>query len=105
MSGHEFGIVITYDYDGDEADWQAAVDGFIADIDADPRLKGRFTYQVNRALEGPGRIHIGRWDEPETLAHLQGQDFFKAFAGKVGEFAGGAPNATRFGKVAGTTGT
>jgi hypothetical protein len=36
------------------------------------------------------------------VAHLQAQDFFKAFAAKVGEFAGGAPNATRLRQAAGT---
>ena len=38
---------------------------------------------------------MGRWDSEETLTHLQSQDFFKAFAAKVGEFAGGPPNASR----------
>ena len=91
-----YGIVITYDYSGDEATWQQAVDAFIANIDGDSRLKGRFTYQVNVRADGGGRIHIGHWDEPETLTHLQQQDFFKTFAGQVKDFAGDSLKASRF---------
>lgn len=90
------GIVIEYDYDGDEAAWDAAVESFIGNITADPALKGKFTYEVTVLGEGPTRLHIGHWDSPETLTYLQSQDFFKEFAGKVGAFAGGAPKARRF---------
>ena len=90
-----FGILIQYDYDGDEGEWMAAVEGFVAAIDADPALRGKFSYRTNIAADGVGRVHVGRWDDEETLAHLQAQEFFKQFAAKVGEFAGGAPNATR----------
>ena len=90
-----FGILIQYNYDGDEGAWMAAVEEFTAAIDADPALAGKFSYRVNIAADGVGRVHVGRWDAEETVAHLQGQDFFKRFAAKIGEFAGGAPNATR----------
>ncbi len=89
------GILIQYDYDGDEGAWLAAVEDFVAAIDDDPVLRGRFSYRVNVAADGVSRVHVGRWDSEETLTHLQSQDFFKAFAAKVGEFAGGPPNASR----------
>jgi len=98
-----FGILIQYDYDGDESAWQTAVEGFVTAIDADPDLRGKFSYRVNTAADGVGRVHVGRWDKEETLAHLQAQDFFKQFAAKVGEFAGGSPNVTRLRQAAGTT--
>lgn len=91
-----FGIVIKYDYSGDETDWLTAVDTFISNINEDARLKGRFSYQVNVAGDGKGRVHIGQWDAEETLNYLQSQPFFGEFAGKVKDFAGGAPDATRF---------
>jgi hypothetical protein len=89
------GILIQYDYDGDEAAWLAAVEDFVAAIDNDTALHGKFSYRVNIAPDGIGRVHVGGWDSDETLAHLQSQDFFKTFAGKVGEFAGGNQKATR----------
>ncbi len=98
------GILIQYDYNGDEGPWQTAVESFVRNIDADPRLKGRFSYQVNIAPDGVGRVHVGRWDYQDTLDHLQAQPFFKAFATKVGEFAGGAPTATRLTPAASTRG-
>jgi quinol monooxygenase YgiN len=99
-----FGILIQYNYEGDEATWKAAVTEFVSNIDADPALSGKFSYQVNIAADGKGRVHVGRWDNEDTLAHLQSQDFFKAFAQKVGEFAGGAQQATRLTAAAGTVG-
>ncbi len=99
-----YGIVIEYDYSGDEAAWQSAVDTFIGHIDADERLKGRFSYLVNVRNDGAGRIHIGRWDEQETLAHLQSQPFFPEFAAKVKEFGGDTLKSTGFESRAGTAG-
>ncbi|MDP6345251.1 MAG: hypothetical protein QF578_21140 [Alphaproteobacteria bacterium] len=97
------GIVIEYDFDGDEATWADAVETFVKAIDDDPRLRGRFSYQVNVRADGGGRIHVGRWDEEETLAHLQSQDFFKTFAAKVQEFGGDSLKATRYKRLNGTS--
>jgi hypothetical protein len=97
-----FGIVIEYDYSGDETIWQDAVDTFLHHIDADDRLKGRFSYQVNVRNDGAGRVHIGRWDAEETLGYLQGQAFFPEFAGQVKEFAAGTLKTTGFRNLAST---
>ncbi len=88
------GITITYEYSGNEDDWTAATGAFIAAINADPDASGKFTYQVAVADDGKTRFHWGRWDSAETLAHVQAQPYFKEFAGKVRDFAGGAPSAT-----------
>jgi len=98
------GILIQYNYDGDEGTWLAAMEDFVAAIDADPALRGKFSYRVNVAADGVGRVHVGQWDSDETLAHLQSQPFFKTFAGKVGEFSGGGPNAGRMRLAAETAG-
>ena len=97
-----FGIVIEYDFSGDETEWREAIDGFIGHINADDRLNGRFSYRVNIRNDGGGRIHIGQWDEEETLAYLQSQPFFSEFAGNIKKFAGGAPKATPFKNITGT---
>ena len=88
------GITITYAYDGDETDWQQATGAFIAAINADPAVAGKFTYQVAVADDGQSRFHWGRWDNAETLAHVQSQAYFKTFAAKVREFADGVLSAT-----------
>jgi len=97
-----YGIVIEYEYSGDENEWRETIDTFIGKINTDERLKGRFTYQVNVHKEGPGRIHIGQWDEEETLKYLQRQSFFGEFAGKIKGYAGGVPKSTVFKNVAHT---
>ena len=71
-----FGIVVEYDYSGDESEWRDAIDNFIGHINADDRLKDRFSYQVNIRNDGGGRVHIGQWDDAETLTYLQSQPFF-----------------------------
>ncbi|WP_421702618.1 hypothetical protein [Aliiroseovarius sp.] len=87
-------ITITYAYSGDEDAWKQAIGDFISAIDKDPQAAGKFTYQVAVADDGVTRFHWGRWDTPETLAHVQSQDYFKTFAGHVKGFAGGAPQNT-----------
>lgn len=97
-----FGIVIEYQYSGDESKWREAIDNFISQINADDKLKGRFSYQVNVSKDGESRIHIGQWDEEETLTYLQSQPFFSEFSGKVKEFAGGVPKNTGFKNITST---
>ena len=96
------GIVIEYDYDGDEAVWQDAVDTFVGHLGADERLKGKLSYQVNVAGDGKRRIHVGNWDSEETLKYMQSQPYFPEFAAKVKEFSGDGPKATGFRRLAGT---
>lgn len=87
------GISIRYEYDGDEAEWEAAIAGFINDVSNDPEIAGKFHYRVNKAKEGNTRVHWGRWDAPETVKTLQSRDYFKAFAGKLKSMAGDSLSA------------
>lgn len=96
------GIVIEYALSGDETVWRAAVDTFIENIDGDPMLRGKFTYEVNASNDSDGRVHIGHWDSEETLSHLQSQPFFKTFAEAVQTFSGGNLKTTRIDRVAAT---
>ena len=102
MADKNFGILIEYELSGDEAAWRQAVDAFIANIDADPRLEGRFSYHVTARGEEGGRVHIGQWDSEETLAHLQSQPWFKEFADVVKASGGDSLKASRFKHVAST---
>ncbi len=98
----KYGILIQYAYSGDETPWKAATEAFVAAIDADDRLRGRFSYQVNVLGDGVGRVHVGRWDDDETLSHLQAQPFFKTFSEAVQGFAGDSLNAAKFARSGGT---
>ncbi|MBL4727340.1 MAG: hypothetical protein JKY83_11840 [Rhizobiaceae bacterium] len=88
------GITITYEFDGDEAEWESAVQDFINAINNDSEIAGKFTYQVHKAKEGNRRIHWGQWDVPETVQKMQANDYFKIFATKLKEMAGGTLVAT-----------
>ncbi|WP_299348270.1 hypothetical protein [uncultured Shimia sp.] len=81
-------ITITYEYAGPDAPWRALVESFIAALDSDDGIPGSFSYQVAVADNGTTRIHWGRWDSAETLAHVQAQDYFKSFAGALKDLAG-----------------
>ena len=97
-----FGIVIRYQFQGDENDWRQAVDAFVDAIDNDPQAAGRFHYAVTNVGDGATRIHIGRWDSEETLKHVQSQEYFSAFATAVKSFAGDSLDAQRVSVVAET---
>lgn len=83
------GITLQYEFDGDEAVWDAAVAAFVQAIDADAEIAGRFTYRVTKANEGNRRIHWGQWDVPETVQTLQSRDYFKTFANALQDLTGG----------------
>ncbi len=98
------GILIRYEFDGDEAAWRSAVDSFMTNIGADPEVSGGFSYSVNVAADGKRRVHIGRWRDQATLETLQGRDYFKTFAAAVKGFAGDTLEAVRITQVNATTG-
>ncbi len=97
------GILIRYEFDGDEAAWRLAVDSFMTKIDADPEVSGGFSYSVNVAADGKRRVHVGRWRDQATLETLQGRDYFKTFAAAVKGFGGDTLEAVRITQVTATT--
>ncbi len=89
------GLLIEYDYDGDEDSWRSAIDAFIGSVRADARLDGCFSYLVVRSKQDPShRMHMPRWADAETLAHVQSQPWFSAFAAQVKGFAGDSLKTT-----------
>lgn len=82
------GITIIYEFDGDEKAWEQAVAEFIAAVDADREVAGKFGYRVSKARQGGQRIHWGWWDEPATVETLQSRDYFRTFSQRVKRFAG-----------------
>lgn len=97
-------ITITCDCDGPEDRWTAQTGAFLAAIDADAAIDGRFTCQVAAAVNGKSRVHWGRWDRAETLAIVQSRAYFKTFAAGVKALIGHVPlslGATVAGKTSG----
>ncbi len=84
-------ITINYRYDGPEDEWRRAIDDFIAALDGDAEVAGRFNYQVATADDGVSRVHWGRWDSAETLKTMQSREYFRVFSERVRDFAGGPP--------------
>lgn len=82
------GISIRYEFDGDEAIWEVAIARFIAAVNADDEITGKFNYRVMKAREGKTRVHWGQWDVPETVKILQSRDYFKEFAAALKDLAG-----------------
>lgn len=82
------GISIRYEYQGDEARWEAAVAGFVNAVKGDADVSGRFHYRVSKGADGKTRVHWGWWDTPDTVKALQSKDYFKAFAGEIKAMAG-----------------
>ncbi len=89
------GIIVRYDYSGDEARWRAVVGDFISAISDDPEARGRFRYTVTVAGDNRTRTHIGRWDSEETLKTVQSRDYFKTFSAAVQSFAGDTLQSAR----------
>ena len=88
------GILIRYNYAGDGQVWERAIRRFLDSVDADKRLQGSFSYMVSRVEEGPGRVHLGRWDSDATLEHLKAQPFFAEFGAAVKGFGGDTLDVT-----------
>lgn len=89
------GLLIEYQYDGDESAWQNAVDNFLKNIAADTRLQTSFRYHVFVKEDGVSRVHVPSWDTEETLKHLQAQPFFAEFAGHIKGFGGDSLKTTK----------
>ncbi len=82
------GIVIQYQYSGNETEWEKVTGDFVAAVEADEALNGGFMYMVTKAREGDNRTHIGRWRDEETLKLMQSRDYFKTFAAILKQMAG-----------------
>jgi len=82
------GIVISYIYSGDEAEWEAVTTAFTDSIAADTEVGTDFMYIVSKSRESDNRTHIGRWKSQTVLNLVQSRDYFKTFAGRLKAMAG-----------------
>jgi len=82
------GIVITYDYAGDEAEWETVVGTFVAALNTDAELGGRFRYVVSKSKSSSRRTHFGSWDSKAVLDLMQSRDYFKVFSTRLKSMAG-----------------
>ncbi len=89
------GILIQYEYSGDETQWQNTIDEFISCVNSDSELKGKFIYSVFKTSEPNRRVHVGRWESSVILETLKQRDFFKSFTQAMQELAGESLTSTR----------
>mgnify|MGYP003994229329 CR=1 FL=1 len=82
------GIIIQYEYSGDEKAWETAINKFIEGVEAEPNLADKFTYRVNILKDGVGRVHLGHWADEDTLKYLQSLPIFSEFAEAMRGLAG-----------------
>jgi quinol monooxygenase YgiN len=96
---HPYGIRIQYKYDGDEAPWRDAIQAFVTAIDDDPDVAGKFKYSVATLSDGVTRLHIGQWDNDDSLKLMQSRPYFPKFAAQLKEMAGDTLEPIRFSKA------
>lgn len=89
------GILIQYEYKGDEDQWKIAVNEFITQVNSDSELKGKFTYSIFKTSEPVKRVHVGRWDSNQTLETLKSRRFFKDFTESMQGLAGDSLSSIR----------
>jgi hypothetical protein len=89
------GILIQYEFNGDEKQWQTAINEFITQVNGDSELKGKFVYSVFKTSEPSKRVHVGRWDSNQTLESLKQRDFFKKFTEAMQGLAGDSLTSIR----------
>ncbi|MBT4091494.1 MAG: hypothetical protein HOE30_23660, partial [Deltaproteobacteria bacterium] len=53
------GILIQYEYSGDESQWQETVQEFVTNVKNDSQLTGKFFYSVFKTSEPNKRVHVG----------------------------------------------
>ncbi|MBT4262623.1 MAG: hypothetical protein HN580_29090 [Deltaproteobacteria bacterium] len=89
------GILIQYEYSGDESQWQETVKEFVTNVKNDSQLTGKFFYSVFKTSEPNKRVHVGRWDSNQTLETLKQRDFFKKFTESMQNLAGDSLTSIR----------
>jgi len=93
------GILIQYNYSGDEAEWEKTINEFVNNVNSDSELSGKFQYSISKGADGIKRVHVGRWDSEATLKTLQQRDFFKTFSQAVQKMAGDSLQPTRIQEI------
>jgi hypothetical protein len=74
---------------GTPEDWHKDIAAFIAQLDADPALKGKILYRCMKLRDGDDYFHFAAAADEAALKALQSRDFFKRYTEKTKQVAGG----------------
>jgi hypothetical protein len=74
---------------GSKDDWHREIARFIANIDADPAIKGKIGYRCLKARDGTDYFHIATVREESGQAALQLRDWFKTYQAATKNVSGG----------------
>jgi hypothetical protein len=70
-------------------DWHRHVSAFIAELEADPGLKGRITYRCLKVRDGAEYYHLAEAADDEAIKALQQREFFKRYTEETRRVGGG----------------
>ena len=74
---------------GSKEDWHKEIAKFIANIDADPAIKGKVGYRCLKSRDGTDYFHIATVFDDSGQAALQTRDWFKTYQGTTRSVSGG----------------
>jgi hypothetical protein len=84
-----FLIEYTFSVDPSQADaWHREVAAFIANIDADPELRGKLRYRCMKAKTGSRYVHIAEPADDETVQALNRREWFQRYTAETKRVAG-----------------
>ena len=83
--------IIAYTFKtGSRDEWHRRIAAMVAEMDADPDLKGRIAYRVLKERNGDRYWHIASATDDAALKALQGKAFFRAYQAATREASGGS---------------
>jgi predicted mannosyl-3-phosphoglycerate phosphatase (HAD superfamily) len=74
---------------GSEEAWHRDITAFIAELDADPELKGRIVYRGMKVRDDSRYYHFAAAADEQAIKALQQREFFKRYAENTRLVAGG----------------
>jgi hypothetical protein len=87
---------------GTKEDWHREIGKFIANIDADPTLKGKIGYRCLKARDGADYFHIATVFDDSGQQALQQKEWFKAYQQATRTASGGTVEVVPLELVAAT---
>jgi hypothetical protein len=84
----QFLITYTRTTSSDEA-WHRDIAAFIAELDADPELKGKIIYRCMKVRDDSRYYHFAAAADEHAIKALQQREFFKRYTEKTRLVAGG----------------
>jgi hypothetical protein len=82
-------FMITYQFaNGTTEAWHREIRKFISTLD-DPDLKGKISYRCMKNRDDSSYMHLAAAVDEQAIETLQARDFFKLYAEKTRQVAGG----------------